>query len=238
MGLFDFLAPQVDKGAQRRQTQLLDKGMGALEEGKDDSIDALKSGYASGLKPLGKSIGLWNDYATDLGGGFDMYQNSLGLNGQQGYDSALGAFQQGPGYQFALDQANQNILRNNAATGGVANGGTLAALQDRAQQMQNMEFGNWQDRLKGFDPQRAIQGQTSAYGDKASALINQGKDIAGVHTGFAGPINQQYGNQASLIGQQQSANMAAEQQGWANALGIGSMLTGGLGAYWGKNGAA
>jgi hypothetical protein len=237
MGLFDFLAPQPNQGAMNKQTKLLENDSEDLEKQRNLAVRGIRTGYDSAI-PLGQQgVDLFKGITEGRQGATDMYYNSLGLNGQAGNDAAFDAYQQSPGYGYALDQANQNVMRNQAATGSLRSGATGMALSDRAQQLQNLDYGNWQDRLHGLDVLPAAQTQATQMNNLGSLFTGKGKDMAQARLGFAGPMSQGANNQASLIGQQQSANMAAEQQGWANALGILGGVTGGLGAYWGKNGA-
>lgn len=223
-----FLAPDID--GQPAQRRLLKRGLNTLKEGQSSAVGAISAGVDQAQPYLEQGSGLYDNLLADRQGATDMYYNSLGLNGQEGYDAALGAFQQGPGYQFALDQANQNVLRNNAAMGGVASGNTATALSDRAQQLQNMEFGNWQNRLQGLDVMPAISGKYNSLANLGSLFQGEGKDIAGVYGQFAPAIANQYGNMAGLIGQQQLMNANAQQQGISNALGLIGLGTSFFGA--------
>jgi hypothetical protein len=229
MGIFDFLAPEVDKGAQRRQTQLAESATGAVKEGQKKAIGALDTGLQQARPHLRSAVDLFKGITDDRQSATDMYYNSLGLNGQAGNDAAIGAYQQSPGYGFALDQANQNIMRNQAATGALNSGGTLMGLSDRARELQNLDYGNWQDRLHGLDVLPAAQGQANQLQNLGGLFERTGQNKANTYGQFAPQISQGLNNQASLIGQQASANMAQEQQGWSNALG----LLGGLSGFFG-----
>jgi hypothetical protein len=225
MGLFDFLAPGVDNRGMARQNRLLRKGQKQLEESREEGRQDITQGADAARPAFQGAVDLFAGLGDEYRPGFDMYKNSLGLNGQGGYDAALGAFQQGPGYQFALDQANQNVLRNSAALGGVASGNTMMGLSDRAQQLQNMEFGNWQDRLAGFDLMRPYQQQATAMTNLGNMEYGKGRDMANLGVQYAPMQYQAFNDQAGLLGQQMSYRAGAEQQGFANALGIGQLLT-------------
>ena len=101
--------------------------------------------YAAGLVP----------YTTNLAQvqpGMTAYGNALGVNGPQGNAQAVQDFQTSPGYEFALDQANQNIMRNASATGGVGgvmSGGTLNALNTQAVGQANQQ---WQQYIQNLQP--------------------------------------------------------------------------------------
>jgi hypothetical protein len=235
MGLFDglFDAPEPNQGVFNQMNDIGEKALKFGKKNQGRAIDTITSNYNRGQDTLGDAVGLWDPVIGQRDQATEMYMNSLGLNGQEGYDAALGAYQQGPGFQFALDQANQNVLRNNAAMGGVASGNTAMALSDRAQQLQNLEFGNWQDRLHGLD-------NMSAYANKATALTNlggmharEGDAKAGVYTNMAPVVMGQFNNNASMLGQQESMRLAAEQQQnnmYASLLGAG---LGAVGSFFG-----
>lgn len=63
-------------------------------------------------------------------------QNVLGIGDQQADLSQI----QIPGQQFAIDEASQAIQRAGSATGNLASGNTLAALQERALGITNQNF--------------------------------------------------------------------------------------------------
>jgi hypothetical protein len=211
----------------RTQQRAINQAEDARKKAKKD----VQKGIDKGSVPLTEATQIFDPLIGQKQGAYDMYQNSLGLNGQEGYDATVGAFQQGPGYQFALDQANQNVMRNNAALGGLASGNTLMGLADRAQQLQNLEFGNWQDRLKGEDP-------TQLYGMKGNALTNLGKFFGDMYTnkGQVGIQGAELANNAyqSLAGGQMTN---ANNQAAANNALPGMLLQGGLNALGGYFGA-
>jgi hypothetical protein len=105
--------------------------------------------------------------------------NSLGLNGSSRNDAADAAFRASPSYQYDLGQALQGVLRNGAATGNVASGNVLQALQDRGHSLADQQYGNWQTQLSGLDPFRDIQGQAGLYGEQATLASNTGVRKAG-----------------------------------------------------------
>jgi hypothetical protein len=215
----------------------------ALQKGAADAEDALNKGKGKALKSLGKAqdqytpeyrtaASAFSPYQQTGGAANSMYGNALGLNGQQGYDSALGAFHQGPGFQFALDAANQNILRNNAATGGLASGNVLTALQDRAQGMQNQEYQGWLDNLFRGSGQglEGARGQSQALQALGQQFANTGNARADVQTGAAGAL----ATNASSLGAGLQGQTAADQASQLSLL--ESILGGGAkvaGAYLG-----
>lgn len=230
MGLFDFLAPDGLSGAQRaKQTRLAKKAQNTLEEGQEGAIGAINTGTQQAVPSYERAAGLFDPIIADRSRATDMYYNSLGLNGAEGYDEALNAYQQSPGYQFALQQANQNVTRNAANLGSLRSGNTMMALSDRAQQLQNLDFNNWQNQLKGLDVLEPSVYGAGALQKLGGLFTNQGQDIANVYAQFAQPMANQYNNRASLIGQQAMIDAQQQQQGIANAIGLGGLFTGMLG---------
>src|SRR5690349_17757496 len=91
-----------------------------LQANKTEVTNTLNQGQDTAIGALGQAAGLYAPLASKYGAGTDLYLNSLGVNGPSGNDAAVKAFQAGPGYQWNVDQALQGVLRNAAATGGVA----------------------------------------------------------------------------------------------------------------------
>ncbi len=209
MGLFDIFTGGPAKEAAAKNTALLQQnqasGTTALQGGQDNSIAALTN--AGGMySPLASKYGA----ATNLG------LDALGVNGAAGNSRAVGAFQAGPGYQYAVDQSLDGINRHAAAGGGPAPGGnTLAALSDRAGNMANQEYGSWVDRLNGYvSPELAATGGAAGY-EAAKAPVYQGtaNSIANLGTNTTNGITNQ---------NTQSAN--AEMAGSGNLWGLGLNL--------------
>ena len=124
------------------------------------------------------------------------YNSEMGLGqAPQGYQG----FQATPGYQFALDQGNQQIQGSAAAQGNVLSGATMQSLQNNGIGMANQEYNNYMNRLSGM----AGAGQAAA-GQTASAAGN-----LGMATGQA------YGN----IGNAQAAGSVAMGNTINNSLG-------------------
>jgi hypothetical protein len=80
----------------------------------------------------------------------NVYQESMGLKGQQGYSDVMQMFHESPGYQFALEQGQKSINASAAAGGGALSGGVLKELTKYGQGMADQEYGNWQNRLQGM----------------------------------------------------------------------------------------
>jgi hypothetical protein len=221
MGIFDiFTGDSANKAAEANKKLLQDN----LASGRAD----LTAGQTGALGALDTSAGLYGELAKKYGGATSLALDALGVNGADGNTRAAQAFQAGPGYQFAVDQALDAINRKAAATGVAAGGNTLAALSDRAGNMANQEYGSWLDRLNGYvSPElSATGGQAGAIGAKAPVYTTTASNLANLGTNTTNGLTNQ---------NTQAAN--AEMQGSSNLWGLGlnlaklgvSAATGGLG---------
>jgi hypothetical protein len=144
---------------------------------------------------------------------------ALGIGTPQQVSAAGSAFSNDPGYQFALQQAQQGAERAAAAGGMTASGNLIDAEQRNAINLQNQQYQNWINNLKGV-------GQMGIGATQAGA--------AGQATGYTNLANlaQQYGeNQANVYGNVEGAtiganNLAAQGQaaGMKNILSAGESL--------------
>lgn len=220
MGLFDAFS---SSGGEKNARKAYALQSSELKKGREQSEQQLRAGYEDADPYLAKAQELFGLIQPQQQAGYDMYQGALGLRGQEGYDQAAGAFRNTPGYDFALQQANQNVMRNQAATGGLNSGGTLMALSDRAQGLQNQEWNNWLDRLQGFDPMRGATAQANILGNRANMRYGLGQDIAGVYGNFSPRMAQAgYDQFANINNAQQTANANS----WGAALGLLNLGTG------------
>jgi hypothetical protein len=201
-----------------------DELLTGLETKGNKYIDAgeLKSEGA-----LNSAIDVYDPYAKAGTGAVNMYSNALGLNGAAGNAAATGAFQTGPGYDFALKQGEQSALRGASAAGMLNSGNTLAALTEYGQGTANKEYGSWLDRLNGLTTtgMGAAAGQANGYGGLASLYQGTTDDrlglASGVVQGKMGVNNQ--------MASGQEANKAAGAGLFGNILSGGMKLaTGGL----------
>lgn len=252
-------------GQQRGDLQQgLASSTGTLRQGEASGIESLRGGYGAAIDALGQYYGQGAGALQQAAAGYqplvdrglqgyDMYMNALGLNGAGGRDAALGAFQTGPGYQFAVDQATGNAQRAANRLGMAYSGNTVDATTRLANNLANQEYGNWTQSLQGFQgaSQNAVTGQAgvlnnlaSLYQNQANATgtmqANQGKDVAGLQAQIAGLIaNNQLGtgqNLATAAGNQ-GANLASLQTGYGQSqanltLGTAQNQAGALSQYY------
>lgn len=208
MGLFDIFTGDPGKAAADQNRQL-------LAQNQREGNAALQSGQTNSLASLDKAGGMYAPLASKYGAGSNLYLDSLGVNGAGGNDRATQAFQAGPGYQYQVQQALDQTNRAAAATGGLQGGNTLAALSDRAGNMANQEYGNWQTKLGGLiAPEfQAVGGQAGAEAGKVPVYQGTANSIAGLGTITANGIAGQNTQQAN-----------AETAGSGNLWGLGLNL--------------
>lgn len=102
-----------------------------------------------------------------------------------------------PGYQFQLDQGNQQILRNQAAIGNLGTGNTQVALQNYGQNYAQNAYNGYMNNLSGI-----VNAGVGATTQTAANQANQGGYLSNI---------QQLGGQAS------DQALAAEGQAIGNA---------------------
>lgn len=203
MGIFDVFTGKSAKDAAAQNAALYQQygrdATAALDKGLTQSVGA----YAP-LQELGQR------YNT----GGQLYFDSLGINGPEGNARARSAFQAGPGYEWAVNQATDAAARNAAKLGMANSGNTLAEIGTRAQNLANQEWGNWQGQLGGISNTGVgITGQTAT-------------GLSGLYSGDALNRSNVFGNLAS--GQAASNNQAAQSQMnasgnfWGGLMNLGS----------------
>lgn len=133
------------------------------------------------------------------------------LEGQ--IEAGPGEFTESPGYKFRLAEAEKAILRNRTATGNVASGSTLKALNEYSQDYASNEYDKFLSRY--YDRLKPLQ-SLARVGQTTSANVGQ----QGIQTGRAmGSYGVQAG-QARASGYENQANVWTDAlQGGANALG-------------------
>lgn len=220
--LFDIFSNKNAQDAANAQTQGYQQGYNQLSNLFSQGANSLNQNYAAGLAPVQQNYNTSQQGMTALG-------NALGLNGAQGNAAAVQAFQNNPGYQFQLDQGNQNILRNQAATGQLNSGGTNLDLLKYGQGLANQ---GWNQYIQNLQPYMGLA-QNSA-GQALQGYGNLGNQLAGLYQGQG---NAAYGSQVGQANAQANADLAnnqASQNMW-NAIGQGvglatNIASGGMGS--------
>jgi hypothetical protein len=188
MGIFDIFSTDDQQKAAQDQIAGINAGYGQLSDLFGQGRGALSTNYAQALQPFQQNF-------NTASGGVNAYANGAGANGGAGVADALKAFQNSPGYQFQLNQGNENILRNQAATGQLNSGATNVDLLKYGQGLAGTQFQNYMQNLLPF----LNMSQNSAAG------------MAGVNTGLGNQLN------SSLMNQGNAAYGAQTSIGNANA---------------------
>jgi hypothetical protein len=134
------------------------------------------------------------------GGAVTRQADLMGLNGQAASDNAFATFREDPGYKYTVDQAVQGVDRSAAARGLLTSGATIKAIQDRAGNLADQQYGNWFNRFGVIagTGQTATAGTASAGANAANnagnAMIQAGQARASGYTGVASAVNQGLNN--------------------------------------------
>lgn len=181
----------------------------------------INQGEADSLGAYNQAIGAYQPWVDSGNNARGMYDNALGLNGADGNAAATGAFQAGPGFQFALDQGTQAALRGASAAGMLNSGNTLTALQDRGNGLANQEYGSWLDRLAGNSAQglQAAGGQAQGYGNIGALYQNTTGDRLSLNSGVT----------QGLMGANNQWASGMEANNQARGSFLGGLLKGGVG---------
>lgn len=188
--------------------------LGYLDQGQQGAFGQLGQAR-SDLTANGGAFAPLSALASRYGQGAGLYADSLGINGAQGNQNAVNAFQAGPGYDFALNQGIDAIARKRNA-GGMLNGGNADRdAQIYGQGLANQEYGNWQKQLAAYNPLELSATQGAATG-------NQGNNAALAGLGLAGA------NLANTGGQNRAAVSAAQGNSLADIANRYALAQGGL----------
>ena len=178
----------------------------SLYGGQAQGATALQSGQYGGLGALGAGVNaatgayqplsnLGSQFTSQWAPSAQMSSNALGLGGQEGYNNAVQAFQTSPGYQFALDQGLNSIVRNANAAGMGAGGNALQEAQTYGQGLANQEYERWRQAVQAREQGYAgLAGGTlnQAAGGISQAVLTGGTGAANIYTGTGGRLSDLY----------------------------------------------
>jgi hypothetical protein len=221
-----FLGALTGSDVGKATKEAANQNKGLINSFQNTGNNIINTGEAKSEGALNSAIGAYQPWVTSGTAANTMYGNALGLNGADGNAAATGAFQAGPGYQFALDQGTQAALRGASAAGMLNSGNTLTALEGYGQGLANQEFGSWLDRLNGQSTQglQAAAGQASGYGAKSELYQNTAGDRLGLESG----VTQGLLGVNNQIAQAKEAKTAAQGSFLGNLIGGGAKLAAGL----------
>src|SRR6516164_5830142 len=186
------------------------------------ATSALSGAYGTGTNALNQATGYYQplaNLAQNYYGAAPMLANALGLNGPQGGQTALQAFQgANPQFGYGLNLAQQGTERAAAAGGGAGldSGNLRIAEQQNAIGLMDQAYQNWVNNLQ-------TTGQTGAQlGLNAAGGQAQGQyRLSDLAQNYGSNVSNVYGN---VVGGMMNANnqaAQAEQQGAQNLLNTG-----------------
>ncbi|WP_322884253.1 hypothetical protein U8C35_07805 [Sinorhizobium medicae] len=222
-----FLSGMLGLDAGKATMQAAKQNKNILGQFQRAGNSIINKGEAKSSGALNQAAGNYDPYLATGAGATTMYGNALGLNGADGTAAAQGAFQAGPGYNFALEQGTNAALRGASAAGMLNSGNTLTALSEYGQGLANQEYGGWLDRLSGAANQglSAASGQGSALG----GLANLYQSTAGDRLGLESAVAQGRMGVNNQNASGREANKAAGAGFFGNLLGAGTkLISGGL----------
>jgi hypothetical protein len=203
--LFDIFSAQPQQDAAAAQETALRAGQQQASGLLGTGLTTSTGQYTQGIQPFLQNLGTTQQGQT-------AYANALGVNGPQGNAQAVANFQGSPGYQYGVDQATQNYMRNQASTGALGSGNTAAGITGLASNLANQ---NWQQYVGNLQP---FIGASTANAGGAQQGYNA----------MAGNTAGNYGTQANLaygtnvgIGNAQAAAALAPQQASQNLWNFG-----------------
>ena len=190
-------------------------GRGDLTGGYGAAINAANQYYGQGAGALERAAGGYDPYMAAGTRALGTYEGSLGLGGDEAQAAARDAFQTGPGYQFAVDEATRNAARSANRTGLTFSGNMVDASTRLGQNLANQEYGGWQNRLQGLAGQglQATSGQAGVLGNLAQLYGQQGQFIGGLQQAQGRDLSTLQAQYDQLIasGQMQAAQALAAQ---------------------------
>jgi len=134
------------------------------------------------------------------------YQNLLGMNGQDAYQSSLNDYQQSPFLSQLVKDTQRGVDASSAARGGLFSGATAQAIGDRTGQLYLGDFNNYLSRVGGLvDTGQNAASQTGNFGANAAAgqantAMMAGNAKAGGYINTANGVNNALSQGASLYG--------------------------------------
>lgn len=232
----------LNQQAQNALTSNYGQAAGAINQYFPQAQQQLQTNYTAGLQP---ALGA----AASTQAGTNQLLAALGIGGAGGAaggQDIQSLLANTPGYQFALDQGSQNVLRNQAKYGDLSSGATSAALTQYGQGLASQNYNNYIQSLLPF-----LQQNTATTANVLGGYGQLGNQLAGVSTGQGGALAQNaqnlgsgiagllsnqgsaaYGTQAG-IGNAQAQGDLAGQKASANifnalggVLGLGTQLAG------------
>lgn len=187
-------------------------GKTAAKDASKAQVQASEKGIAEQRRQFDALQALMQPYVDQGTGALQGQNDLLGLNGFGSQQSAIGNIENSPFFKSQYQQAENALLQNASATGGLRGGNTQEALADNRS---NMLFNNVQQQLQNLSGV-ASNGQSAAAGLGGQGLTF-GNNIA---QGYA-DIGQAQGGYALAKGQIYTGLYNNALKGAAAAMGGG-----------------
>jgi hypothetical protein len=240
MGVFDIFSTDDQTKAAQDLAAGYTQGYGQLSDLFNQGRGALTSSYGTGANAVTGAVGnanntLGTNYAAALKpltnvqntntAGLDQLSSLLGF-GPQGSAGIQTTLQNLPGYQFALNQGTQNVMRNEAATGQLDSGATDTAIANYTTGLANQNYTNYLSQLQPFltaanSGASNIAGVNQNLGNATSGNFMTGGNLLNtnamnlgnnLNTSFTNQGNAAYGTQAAIGNANAQADLAGLTQ--------------------------
>jgi hypothetical protein len=211
------------------------EGASLIDEAEPRTLAELSKGYDSARER-------YQPYAEDGYKGWTGYLDAAGVNGPNAAGRAEQNFRESPGYKYRVSQALDGVARKAAAVGSSASGNTLVALQKRAGDEADQEFGTYVDRLRdigrvGYDASGKMAGFDAAEGVGRAGVIdtNAARKLAShnTHSGWGMDISRDHfkGTTSAGMDALKAGDKTKDDQAnmWLNVAKLGAGLLGGMG---------
>ena len=204
-----FLSSLTGGDVGKNQLNALKQNKGLLTGFQTQGNQIIDTGEQKSEGAFNNAIAGYEPWVASGKAANSLYGDALGLNGAEGNARATGAFQAGPGYDFAVDESMRAAERAASAGGTLSSGNLLAALQDRGNNLANQEYGSWLDRLNGQSAQglQAAGGQANEYNNLGALYQGTAGDRLSLESSVLEGLMGN-NNQTATIKDQQSANKA------------------------------
>lgn len=233
LGLLGSLLGGDDAGKATIDAAGLNRGL--LGDLKTEGMGYIDQGNTGAKSYLDQILKMYSPAADQGARGAGLYADALGINGRGGSARARGAYQNAPGYQFAMDQGLQALDRGAAARGTFQSGGTGIDEMKYAHGLADQGWNSWLDRLGS--PNTVLGGAMDKKAMTLGSLGDLEKSTAGGKLDFTtGITNGLLGvNNQEAQGQEANYNEAEKKKsGIFGSLGNfagGFKGMGGLGGY-------
>lgn len=227
-----FLSTLFGGGAEREAAE---RNRALYQNYQNQGTEFLNTGLNNSVGNLNKAIGAYDPLsalATKFGAGTDLYLDALGVNGADGNARATASFQQGPGYQFTLNQGLEALNRRRATGGMLDSGNADIDAMTFGTGLADKTYSGWLDRLNGVNQNTiattgaAAQGRASGFTSLADLYNQDAQNRIGLT-----------GNTTSGMASANNTEAAGRAAGARNllsaGLGIASLATGGMGGMGG-----